>query len=452
MASALAVFAAALTGCTEDPVLPPMVVPTCNWKANMTIAEFKSAYWDSSTNGFKTVGVTENGSNIYIAGRVISQSASGNIYNSIVLQDETGAVNISVVTKNLTQTFNFGQQVVIDATALSAGMYNNLFQLGAPGTSSAGAAQLTFIQSADFEAHAGLNGLANPQLVDTLETDIPTLLEAQKTKEGMLKYQSQLVRIKNVKFEEPGQPFAGSANTNRYFKDEQGNRLMVRTSAYATFHDSIVPGGKGDVTAILSFYGKEWQLMLNDIDGLQGFTPFDPNAPIIPSDAVTSIDANFESGALPDGWTQVQAAGNKAWYVASFNNTTTGVTEKYAAMTGYKGTAPFDQWLLSAPIDMSKVTDKSLTFDNQVNGYASTTTQMEVYVLDSANPANAKIKDKLTFTAATAPASGYSGWVNSGKVDLSKYTGIIFVAFRYTATQDANYATWCVDNVKVNVK
>ena len=120
-------------------------------------------------------------------------------------------------------------------------------------------------------------------------------------------------------------------------------------------------------------------------------------------------------------------------------------------MTGYKGTAPFDQYLITPAIDMSKAEAKTLTFDTQVNGYGSTTSKLEAYVVtDAANPANGATK--LDVKLATAPASGYSEWVASGTIDLSKFTGIIYIAFRYTATQDANYATWCVDNVKVNVK
>lgn len=171
-----------------------------------------------------------------------------------------------------------------------------------------------------------------------------------------------------------------------------------------------------------------------------------PDKPDTPTEPVASIDENFEGGVIPAGWTQIQAAGNKAWYTPpSFNN------NFYAAMTGYKGTAPFDQYLVTPAIDMSKAEVKTLTFDNEVNGYSSKTSKIEVYVLtDPTDPT--KGATKLDAKFATAPASGYSEWVNSGSIDLSKFTGVIYIAFRYTATQDANYATWCIDNVKVNVK
>lgn len=168
------------------------------------------------------------------------------------------------------------------------------------------------------------------------------------------------------------------------------------------------------------------------------------STPATPADPVTSIDETFDTGSIPSSWTQVQVAGNKTWYTPSFDN------NYYAAMTGYKGTAPFDQWLITPPIDLSKMYDKNFSFDNQVNGYGSTTSKLEVYVLTSNDPA-AAAKTQLNPTLATAPASGYSSWVNSGNIDLSQLnqSGIVYIGFRYYATTDANYATWCIDNVKV---
>jgi hypothetical protein len=159
-------------------------------------------------------------------------------------------------------------------------------------------------------------------------------------------------------------------------------------------------------------------------------------------DELSSINENFDSStSVPTGWTQSQVLGTKTWYVTSYDN------NYYIAMTGYKGTAPFDSWLFTPAVDMSKVTNKTLTFDTQVAGYGATTTEFEVYVLNSTDPATATIKDKLTVTLPTATASGYSSWVNSGSIDLSKYTGVIYIGWRYQATADSNYATWCLDNV-----
>ena len=161
---------------------------------------------------------------------------------------------------------------------------------------------------------------------------------------------------------------------------------------------------------------------------------------------VSSIEEGFDSG-LPDGWTNVTVSGDKAWYQTVFAQTGNG----YAAMTGYKGNnPPFDAWLITPALDIQNAASKIMTFRTQVAGYGSTTSKFEVYILNTKNPEAASVKVKLNPAIAT-PTSGspvYSDWKESGDVDLSQWAdGVYYIGFRFYATQDANYATWCVDDV-----
>ena len=152
---------------------------------------------------------------------------------------------------------------------------------------------------------------------------------------------------------------------------------------------------------------------------------------------------------MTNSWNSMKhkVSGDKAWYQTTFNN------NGYAAMTGFKGTQPpFDAWLISPSLNIKDAASKILTFSTQVNGYGSTTTKFEVYVLNSVDPTKATVKEKLNPALATAPASGYSSWVNSGDLDLSQWAdGSYYIGFRFYATEDANYATWCVDDVKFGI-
>ncbi len=156
------------------------------------------------------------------------------------------------------------------------------------------------------------------------------------------------------------------------------------------------------------------------------------------SGGVTSLNEGFESG-LPGDWVHVMVQGNKDWYQTTFNS------NAYAAMTGYKGTAPFESWLITPALDIKNATDKTLSFRTQVNGYGSTTTTFKVYLLNSSDPTDAT-KIELPGRFATAPTSGYSDWVTC-EIDLSAYAGTYFVGWCYAASSDANYATWCLDDV-----
>lgn len=441
----LAVGAALVSGaasCDDNFTRPPMVVPTTDLVPNVTIEDFKTRYWQDERNYVVTPGYynRETGEHIVIRGRVVSSNESGNIYNNIVIQDETAAITIAVKTKDMTTVPLFGQNICVDVTGLQVGGYNSLMQLGAEGTYN-GAPSMTFMEGAVLDEHFGADGLPSAAAVDTALVTMEELATYKTSKEGLIKWQSRIVRIDGVSFADAGQPYNGGSSTvSRTVRDEQGNTMILRISNYADFARDIIPSGTGSVTGILSYFGTDWQILPIDKAGMAGFdeTP----APVGPVDPVSSIDENFDASTdIPAGWTQAQLAGNKTWYVRNFNE------NNYITMTGYKGTAPFDQWLLTPPVDMSKVADKVLTFDTQVNGYGSKTSVFEVYVLDNADPAKATVKAKLTPAIAEAPASGYSDWVASGSLDLSTYTGTVYIGFRYAATEDANYATWCVDNV-----
>lgn len=274
-----------LTSCGDDFVRPPMVVPTATIEANTTLLELKTAYWKSDRNYVENIGLTVDGEHTVIKGRVISSDETGNIYKSFMISDGTAALTVAVNAYDLYQTYQFGQEIVIDATDLQIGGYNGLMQLGGEGTYN-GAPSMTFAEETVFAAHSQPNGLADPQLVDTLTVTIPDVVAAQNTNEGLIKWQSQLVRFDEVSWEEAGQPYAGASSTNRYIKDARGNRLLVRNSSYASFKNELLPTGTGAVVGILSYYGTDWQLLLIDAAGSIGFdetsTPDNPATPDTP--------------------------------------------------------------------------------------------------------------------------------------------------------------------------
>lgn len=179
----------------------------------------------------------------------------------------------------------------------------------------------------------------------------------------------------------------------------------------------------------------------NGIGGNSGTT--DEFKMSIATGGLSSLNEGFENG-LPSDWLNLQVSGDKKWYTTAFDNNT------YAAMTGYKGTnPPFDAWLISPALAIGKADNKNLSFRTQVNGYGSMTTIFEVYIMSTNDPTTATLT-KLNPALATAPNSGYSDWKQSGDLDLSQFNGTYYIGFRFYATQDANYATWCVDDVKFN--
>lgn len=587
-----------LSSCDDDFERPPMVVPTAKRHANTTIAELKTKFYTGESNYATLVEKRDDGTDYIIKGRVISSDQAGNFFKQLVIEDETGAIQVNIDSYDLYKSYQYGQEIVIDVTGLYVGAYGKLMQIGSTPNNNYPGRIASDLATKQIE----VNGLAEPEKTVAGEYTIAALNDLISNQEEFLAKQCRLVSIKDVTFKDAGKATLADKdkNTSRTISDGTGD-MIVYTSGYSDFYDYYCPEGKGTIVGILSFFNRSWQIRLIGVSedenvadtmrGLIGYelskapgtggdtptptpTPGDAGtkekpytvanvqagatgtgvwvkgyivgwidgktladgakfnadgvtvssnvmladaadaattAKIIPvqlpsgeirkavnlqdnpanykkevllkgnlvayfgvpglkevsaavidgkeypmgvddqpsGDVVTSLDENFDASTdIPAGWFQKQAAGDKAWYVRNFSE------NNYITMSGFKGTAPFDQWLLSPAIDMDKVSDKTLTFDTQVNGYGATTTTLKVYIVT--DPANLATATELKATFATAPAAGadgktkYSEWVKSGNVDLAKYKGKVYIAFRYQASKDANYATWCVDNVKLN--
>ena len=553
----LLVFTAA---CSDEFDQPPMVIPTAEHHANMSIAEFKAKHWQDDRNYIDTVKDDE-----IIHGWVTSSDESGNVYKSLYIMDESGyGLSISINQNSLYNNYRIGQEIVLPMKGYYVGKYNGQQQLGYPQWYASGNAwEATFLPQAMWESLVEINGLPDLSKVDTLEVSLSDFV-GKSDPETLMKYQGRLVRINGVTFDDADgvKTFSEpNSSTNRNISDGNGLSLTVRNSNYADFRADILPEGEVDVVGLIGSYGTTWQLVLrsaNDVIGggsmgtlsnpypvsdaiaaqnsgakgwVQGYivgavapevtsvssnndiewkaptvldntiviaddpncmdytkcivvplpqgSPFREQANLrdnavyykylikvkgtlasymgmagvnnsgstdeyrLPFERpVLVLEEGFDNG-LPDSWVNLKVSGDKAWYQTTFND------NGYAAMTGYKGTQPpFDAWLISPALDIKNAASKNLTFSTQVNGYGSTTTIFEVYVLDSKDPTNATVKAKLNPTLAKAPASGYSSWVPSGDLDLSQWAdGVYYIGFRFYATQDANYATWCIDNV-----
>jgi hypothetical protein len=387
------------------------------------------------------IGTKDDGSDYIVKGRVVSVDETANFYKKLAIEDETGGLIISINMSSMYETYKFGQEIVVDLTGMYFGTYSGCIQIGGYAASTSGPARMV---KSVWQNAVEIDGLPNPAAVDTLTVTIPELDALRSDDMAAADVQGKLIRINNVTFQSPGELLGSSSyNNSRTLTDEDGNKIVLNTCGYGTIWNTRAPSGYGDLVGILTNYtnnsgSKTWQIYLNDLSGLIGFVPFGT----VTTEPVGSFSVDFENG-IPNGWTHIALEGTKDWYTTTYNGNT------YAAMTGYNGTAPFDAWLISQPLSADLLTDKVLTFETQVNGYSSTTTEFEVYILDSIDPDQATTKMQLDCTLATAPASGYSSWVSSGNVSLALAEGQFFIGWRYKASSAANYATWCLDNVTV---
>lgn len=290
LGGSLLMLAAAMTACNEfDYETPSMVTPVATLQPNTTIEDLKNAYWpiDGVVNGqdllvetdyVVQVGTKDDGSHIVISGRVISSDRAGNVYKSLYIQDSTGALPMSINQNSLYNTYQIGQEIVVDVTGMYIGMYRGLLQLGYPSTASTGNVEASFMPPVFFEEHVQLNGLPNPAAIDTITVssfnELGTTVNLP-TENDLAYWQGRIVRFQDVEFVEGGQAQFTDGykiTTSRELMDSDGNILDVRTSGYANFREVELPAGKIDLVALVGYYSGSYQLTLNNVDGIEGVT------------------------------------------------------------------------------------------------------------------------------------------------------------------------------------
>ena len=286
----LVVASLGLTGCQDSYDAPGLETPEATMKPNTTIAEFKQVIVDAmAAEGSSAILVPkkDNGEDYIIHGRVVSCDASGNIYQSLAIQDETSAINLSITEGNMWTFYREGQDIVVNVTGLYMGAYASLYQVGWLGEYYS-APSITRMGWEVFKAHSQPNGLPdqrfqNVPLNGTWPSDRPYCIVAKDIGEIInldpettgLNVMSQLVEFDDVWFVEGGEnTFAGYhlSNESRYITDAGGSQIALNNSGYSNFYNTVLPTGIGRVRGILSYFkganstSGSWQLLIRDIN------------------------------------------------------------------------------------------------------------------------------------------------------------------------------------------
>ncbi|MDE6207129.1 MAG: choice-of-anchor J domain-containing protein [Muribaculaceae bacterium] len=303
---AAALLAGTFAACQDDVDAPGVDFPQATSTPNTTIAELKELFWSDETNYADTIRDKEDPAHRYVIhGRVISSDEQSNVFKSLIIQDETAAMAFSIDAYNLYLNYRIGQEIVLDVTDMFIGKYAGLQQMGRPSWYANGKSwQVSFMSLEYFTQHAELNGIPVAADIDTLTVN--SFSEISATPEGLRKWQSQLVRFKNVYFADGGQKnfsvYHSSSNDdqNRTIVDRNGGTMIVRTSGYASFAEDKLPTGNVDVVGILSYYNSAWQIILNDREGVIAVGNV-PGSKEDPYDVPGAI-ADIEAGVDATGW------------------------------------------------------------------------------------------------------------------------------------------------------
>ncbi len=243
----------------------------------ISIAQLKSMYPDYNKS-FSCLEITDD---VQLKVRVTGNDLSGNIYNSIAVQDEQGnGLIIGIAASDLYAMMPVGQELLINLKGLYFGCYGFQPQVGTPYTNNAGNTFPSRMNHSIWKEHVKLMGKADPSKVVCIDfPDNPTADDAGK-----------LMTIKNVSIKDADgtttwAPKGGNNSVERYFADqpyENSSKFCIYTSTYADFANTPIPKGKMNLTGIWKVYQSKdkgepkWELVLRDakdIKSADGNTP-----------------------------------------------------------------------------------------------------------------------------------------------------------------------------------
>lgn len=228
--------------------------------ANISIKDMKALYADTILNNNATVQITENH---IISGIVVADDKSGNFYKSIIIQDGTGGIAIRIDRSDFYTDYPIGRRIFVKCKGLFIGQYNKLIQMGGYIDQTTNPPSVATIPSPLIETYfvKGQWGIE----VTPLTVNITDLNDD---------YQNMLIRLNNVEFQpsDTQQTYANAAlqqSINRTLKDCNGNSIILRSSGYANFANSLTPSGNGTLTAIYQVFGTTKQLYIRDLGDVQ---------------------------------------------------------------------------------------------------------------------------------------------------------------------------------------
>ena len=425
------------TSCNQKPLGPPLAARDTVTVANISIRELRNMH---TMGTFRKINEDK-----IITGIVVADDKSGNFYKSIVIQDSTGGITIKMDGFNLHALYPVGRRVFIKLNGLWLGDYARMIQLGAGiDSNDASSPQLAFLPTPLFDQYIIRGTTGN---IITPNTVTINSLNDQ--------LQSTLVRINAAEFipTDANQPFADDTNNislNRVIRTCDGNTVAIRTSGYASFAGLKTPSGNGTVTAIYSVFFGTRQLIIRDTSDLR---MNDANCSI--TGGIVLLNQLFETTTtnnninLP-GWRNIAQTGNRNYVGKLFSG------NRYAEIAAFgSGQATVTSWLITPGINLNATINERLSFltkDGFDNG-----AQLRVLIstnYDGGLTPWTATWIPLTATLSSGNSSGFAPtWINSGNIDISAYTGTIYIAFRYEGTDPASgtkrTTTFQIDDVRV---
>lgn len=400
------IAAVLFAGCKLDPDVAPM--PMYDGQANTTIAELLAMHEIGSTDSY--VHISEDIDDIIITGIVTTSDKHGNCYKYINIEDETGAIQIKINSSTLYNKYRLGQRVFVKCNGLDLGDYRKLPQLGMWAND-----QMEPIPSGKSHLYIFNHGPLQPVEPTITLTSIPRADNIPFTN------YNRLVKLEGATFVEGGvatycDPYAATSHDIRM---ADGTTITMRTSNYADFYNKMLPTGTGTIYGILTRYNNYVQIVIRDLDDVQGF--------INPAQNVDVFTVDY-ANAFSQGWLKVTSGSE---WTALVNSSFAGFQINANTQT--------DSWIISPKINLTQTTDNVLSFKHRAPNAGSNT--MKCYYTKNYTG------DVNTTTWVEVPISNFANSFLDVSFDIPE--NAIGSQFRIAYRYSGNGSAWAISNVKI---
>jgi hypothetical protein len=370
-----------------------------------------------------------------------SDKVDGNLYKEAYIQDATGGLRLVFES---TSGLYIGDSVIVNLKGLYIGDYGNFWQVGSIPYLSNGSLRVSGI---DTYMHVHKTSVHNPTYPDTL-----TIAQAKSAA-----YLGKLVTLKNVQFTDAAinKTYADIVSdppvtVNWDLMDCNKNKIIVRTSGYASFAGDTIKDKNGIMTGLITIFSGDYQFIIRDFKEViltnERCTPGIPDLGP-PVETINQDFSSFSNNAeiLISGWQNIAQNGTRTWQAKYFSPNT------YAQATAYgSGLSSMVTWLITQPVTISA--QKVLSFTTAQAYWAHTGTHKPFEVFYSTD-----YTGKNLVTATWIPISCRLAGKNdvehtfyeSGNINLPVEAGkSCVIAFRYTgsSTESTSYR---VDDIVV---
>tara|TARA_R110002012_G_scaffold312248_1_gene522529 strand:+ start:80333 stop:81730 length:1398 start_codon:yes stop_codon:yes gene_type:complete len=410
----------------------------------VSIAEAKAMY----TEGDFIEPIDEN---IYIKGYVSSSDRSGNFFKEFYLQDSpsspTTAIKVIINQVDTYNQFNFGREVYVSLKDLFIGeerVGNGVTAIGGGTETDQYGTTVTSLGQTRARTHVFRSSVT--------EEIVPLSVTVSQINSSLV---GVFVQLNDVEF-------ADNVLGKRYFdpmEDFDTKRAVqscggvnytsinLETSGFSTFKNELLPEGNGTLKAVVNktFDGASVVLALNSIDDVNLEGERCSLAVAIFSEDFEMVTNNTNLD-LP-GWTNFAEAGNWVWREKTFDN------NGYTEFSTFNSGSPVNiAWLVSPGIDMDAQDDEKLNFSAAQHHLESPANTLEVFISTDFDGTDV-LGATWEAVSASLPTQDNSWYemVDSGLIDISGYTGTLYVAFKVTGsgTDTSLDGAYQIDNFNI---